>query len=173
MDGGYVITLDSQFIFSIVIQLINTCILCFILAKLLYNPVLAFLNARKERIANQMDETKKALDEAKTLKMQYELKLEDIEHERNEILESARAAASKNSQQMISQAKNEAEAIKNRAMLDIEREQEKAKDEVKKQIIQVSAAISEKFIAANISDAEQEKLVEETIKDLEGVKWLN
>lgn len=173
MENGYVITLDSQFIFSLIIQLINTCILCFLLAKLLYIPVLNFLNARKERIANQMDETKKALDEAKTLKMQYELKLEDIEHERSEILEQARAAASKNSQQIISQAKSEAETIKNRAQLDIEREQEKAKDEVRKQIIQVSTAISEKFIAANISDAEQEKLVEDTIKDLEGVTWLN
>ncbi|MBQ6554382.1 MAG: F0F1 ATP synthase subunit B [Firmicutes bacterium] len=173
MDGGYVITLDSQFVFSILVQLINTCIMCFVLAKLLYNPVLDFLNARKERIASQLTESQKALNEANTLKMQYELKLEDIEHERSEILESARSAANKNSQQIITQAKEEAEAIKNRALLDIEREREKAKDEVKKQIIQVSAAVSEKFISAKMTDAEQEKLVEDTIRDLEGVTWQN
>ncbi|MBQ8942725.1 MAG: F0F1 ATP synthase subunit B [Firmicutes bacterium] len=173
MDGGYVITLDSQFVFSIVVQLINTCIMCFILAKLLYNPVLNFLNARKERIASQIEEANKMLDEAKTLKMQYELKLEDIETERSDILETARASAIKSSQQIISQAKEEADTIKNRAMLDIEREQAKVQDEVKKQIIKVSTAMSEKFIAAKISELEQEKLVEETIRDLEGVKWLN
>lgn len=173
MDGGYVITLDSQFVFSIVVQLINTCIMCFILAKLLYNPVLNFLNARKERIASQIEEANKMLDEAKTLKMQYELKLEDIETERSDILETARASAIKSSQQIISQAKEEADTIKNRAMLDIEREQAKVQDEVKKQIIRVSTAMSEKFIAAKISELEQEKLVEETIRDLEGVKWLN
>ncbi len=172
MDG-YVITLDSQFLFNLAVQLINTCIMCFILAKLLYNPVLNFLKARKERIANQIDEAQKALNEANTLKMQYQLKLEDIDHERSEILEKARADANKNSQQIISQAKTEAETLRQRAKLDIEREQEKARDEVKKQIIQVSSAISEKFIAAKISDAEQEKLVEDTIKDLEGVKWLS
>ena len=173
MDGGYVITLDSQFVFSIVVQLINTCIMCFILAKLLYNPVLNFLNARKERIASQIEEANKMLDEAKTLKMQYELKLEDIETERSDILETARASAIKSSQQIISQAKEEADTIKNRAMLDIEREQAKVQDEVKKQIIRVSTAMSEKFIAAKISESEQEKLVEETIRDLEGVKWQN
>ena len=173
MDGGYVITLDSQFVFSIVVQLINTCIMCFILAKLLYNPVLNFLNARKERIASQIEEANKMLDEAKTLKMQYELKLEDIETERSDILETARASAIKSSQQIISQAKEEADTIKKRAMLDIEREQAKVQDEVKKQIIKVSTAMSEKFIAAKISESEQEKLVEETIRDLEGVKWQN
>lgn len=173
MDGGYVITLDSQFVFSIIVQLINTCIMCFVLAKLLYNPVLNFLNARKERIASQIDEANKMLNEAKTLKMQYELKLEDIETERANILESARAAATKNSQQIITQAKEEADTIKNRAHLDIEREQEKAKAEVKKQIIDVSTAISEKFISAKITEAEQEMLVEQTIRDLEGVKWQN
>ena len=173
MDGGYVITLDSQFVFSILVQLINTCIMCFVLAKLLYNPVLDFLNARKQRIADQLTEAQKSLNEANTLKMQYELKLEDIEHERSEILESARSAAKQNSQQIITQAKEEAEAIKNRALLDIEREREKSKDEVKKQIIQVSAAVSEKFIYAKMTDAEQEKLVEDTIRDLEGVTWQN
>jgi len=173
LDGGYVITLDSQFVFSIVVQLINTCIMCFILAKLLYNPVLNFLNARKERIASQIDEANKMLNEAKTLKMQYELKLEDIETERSDILETARASAIKSSQQIISQAKEEADTIKKRAMLDIEREQAKVQDEVKKQIIKVSTAMSEKFIAAKISESEQEKLVEETIRDLEGVKWQN
>ncbi|MBQ9519548.1 MAG: F0F1 ATP synthase subunit B [Firmicutes bacterium] len=173
MDGGYVITLDSQFVFSIIIQLVNTCIMCFILAKLLYNPVLDFLNARKERIASQIEEANKMFNEAKTLKMQYELKLEDIETERNGILEAARTSAAKNSQQIISAAREEADTIKNRARLDIERDMEKAKADVKQQIIDVSTAVSAKFISAKITEAEQEMLVEQTIKDLEGVKWQN
>jgi F-type H+-transporting ATPase subunit b len=165
--------LDKQFVIQLVIQLINTCILCFVLAKLLYKPVLNYLNARKQRISNQLDDAAKALSEANTLKEQYELKLTYIENERAEILENARTSANKNSQQILSQAKQEAETIKKRAMLDIEREQEKVKDDVKKQIIQVSSAISEKFIAAKMTDDEQEKLIEDTIKDLEGVKWLS
>lgn len=49
MDSGYVIILNQQTVIQVIIQLINTAILCFILSKLLYQPVLKFLNARKEK----------------------------------------------------------------------------------------------------------------------------
>ncbi len=170
---GYVITLDLQFLIQLGIQLINTCILCFILYKLLYKPVLGFLNARKDRIATQIDTANIKLKEADELKASYEAKLQDIEQERAGILENARAAALRNSQEILSEAKQEAENVKNRAMLDIQRAQDNAKEQVKQQIIEVSAAISQKFIASNITEAEQEKLVEDTINDLEGVQWLS
>lgn len=173
MNPGYVITLDLQFLIQIGIQLVNTCIMCFLLYKILYKPVLNFLNSRKEKIANQIDTAQQKLNEAERLKAEYEVKLMDIEQERTDILEKARADALRNGQDIISKAKQEAEDLKNRAKLDIERAQENAKDQVKQQIIQVSAAISQKFIAAKITDAEQEKLIEDTIKDLEGVQWLN
>ena len=56
-------------------------------------------------------------------------------------------------------------------MTDIKREKEKAKDEIKKQIIEVSSVMSGKFIAAKMTEEEQEKLIDETISDLEGVEW--
>ena len=58
-------------------------------------------------------------------------------------------------------------------MTDIKREEEKAKDQIKKQIIEVSTMVSGKFIAANMTEEEQQKLVDDTISDLEGVEWLN
>lgn len=169
----YVITLDQQFLIQIGIQLINTCILCFILYRLLYKPVLNFLNARKERIAAQIDSAQLRLNEAEALKADYEAKLKDIEQEKLAILENARATAVRNSNDIISQAKQEAENVKSRAMLDIQRAEDNARDQIKQQIIEVSTAISQKFISANITEAEQEKLVEDTINDLEGVQWLS
>ena len=58
-------------------------------------------------------------------------------------------------------------------MVDIQREQEKAKDEIKKQIIEVSSLMAGKFVAASIDQNEQNKLVDEVISDLEEVKWLS
>ena len=137
MDSGYVIILNQQTVIQVIIQLINTAILCFILSKLLYQPVLKFLNARKEKI-----------------------------------LQEARTTALKNSQIIISDAKTEATAIKDRANLEIERAEEKAKDDIKKQIVQVSTLMSEKFVAAKMTEDEQNKLVDETISDLEEIEWI-
>ena len=172
MDG-YVIMLDQQTLIQIAIQLVNTCILCFALSKLLYKPVTKFLNARKERVANQIDTAQNRLNEAEALKAEYEEKLKNIEVEKNTILEKARVQAKANGQQIFAEAKAEAENIHTRAMTDIKREEEKAKDEIKKQIIEVSSLVSGKFIAAKMTEEEQNKLVDDTISDLEGVKWQN
>ena len=89
------------------------------------------------------------------------------------ILGEARNRASLREQEIIAEAKAEAETLKNRAMVDIQREQEKAKDEIKKQIIEVSSIMAGKFIAETIDQKKQEKLVDEVISDLGDVKWLS
>ena len=171
MDSGYVIILNQQTVIQVIIQLINTAILCFILSKLLYQPVLKFLNARKEKISSQIDKTEADMAQAQALKKEYEEKLKNIESERTAILQEARTTALKNSQIIISDAKTEATAIKDRANLEIERA-EKAKDDIKKQIVQVSTLMSEKFVAAKMTEDEQNKLVDETISDLEEIEWI-
>lgn len=167
----YVIILNQQTIVEVLLQLANTAILCALLAWILYTPVTNFLNARKEKIANQIDTAQKQLDDANKLKAEYEDKIKNIEAEKASILDAARAQANKNSKLIISDAKSEAESIRNRAMLDIQREQEKAKDEIKNQIVEVSSLISGKFIAAKMTDEEKDKLIDDTISDLEGVQW--
>ena len=166
MDSGYVIILNQQTVIQVIIQLINTAILCFILSKLLYQPVLKFLNARKEKISSQIDKTEADMAQAQALKKEYEEKLKNIESERTAILQEARTTALKNSQIIISDAKTEATAIKDRANLEIERAEEKAKDDIKKQIVQVSTLMSE------MTEDEQNKLVDETISDLEEIEWI-
>ena len=168
MDSGYVIILNQQTVIQVIIQLINTAILCFILSKLLYQPVLKFLNARKEKISSQIDKTEADMAQAQALKKEYEEKLKNIESERTAILQEARTTALKNSQIIISDAKTEATAIKDRANLEIERAEEKAKDDIKKQIVQVSTLMSEKFVAAKMTEDEQN----ETISDLEEIEWI-
>lgn len=170
---SYILTLDKQLLYQICIQLFNTLLLCGLLAWILYKPVLNFLNNRKEKIANQLNGAAQNLSDAEALKAQYEAKLSTIEAERTEILDAARATALQNSQDIIAEAKKEAENIRNRAMTDIQREQEKAKDEIKKQIIEVSTMISGRFVAKSMTETEQNMLLDDTIKDLEGVQWLS
>ncbi len=172
MDS-FILTLDMQLLYGVIIQLISTGILCALLSYLLYIPVTQFLQKRRERIENNINEANKKLADADSLKAEYELKISEIEKEKATILEEARARAKQNEAQIIEEAKKEAEAIKNRAMLDIQREQDKAKEEVRLQIIEVSSLVASKFISQNINEAEQNKLVDQVIADLGEVKWQN
>jgi len=155
------------------IQLFNTLILCLGLGFILYKPVINFLSARKEKIASQLSNAEIKLADANKLKAEYEQKLKSIEAERNQILDNARSRAKENEKQIITEAKKEAETLKNRAMLDIQREQEKAKDDIKNQIIDISSAMAEIFISKSIDKNEQNKLIEEVISDLGEIKWLS
>lgn len=172
MDG-FILGLDADMLKDLAFQLLNTAILCAVLSYLLYKPVKGFLAARRERIEGQINDAEKKLDDAGKMKAMYEKKLREIEKEKEQILADARNRAVLREQEIIAEAKEEAETLKNRAMVDIQREQEKAKDEIKKQIIEVSSIMAGKLIAEAIDSKKQEALVDEVISDLEGVKWLS
>ncbi len=172
MDPNYVIILDQQTLIQVGIQLVNTLILCFALYKILYKPVLAFLNQRKQTIADNISNAETKLSQAEELKSQYEQKLSEIEQERAEILEKARLEAKAQGEKIIDEANEEASTLKKRAETDIKRDKEKAKDEIKNQIIEVSSLLSGKFIAAKITKEEQDKLVDSAIDALEDAQWI-
>lgn len=169
--GGYILTLDATLLQGIIFQIIATIILCIILGKLLYKPTLEFLEKRRKGIEENINEASEKLSQADALKFEYELKLKEIEKEKDTILSEARARAKNLEAQIIEEAKQEAQTIKNRAMLDIEREQEKAKEEIRLQIIEVSSLVASKFISKNIDESEQNALVDKVIADLGEVKW--
>ncbi len=172
MDS-FILTLDSQLLYGVIIQLISTSILVAILNNFLYTPVSEFLQKRKDRVEGSIKEANEKLTAADTLKHEYEIKLAEIEKERTSILEDARAQAKRNEAQIIEQAKTEANNIKSRATSEIEREQEKAKEDIKLQIIEVSSLVASKFIQEKINEQEQSKLIDQVIADLGDAKWQN
>lgn len=170
---SYILTLDKQLLYGIGFQLIATIVLCAILSFILYKPILNFLNKRKERIETQVNEANKKMFDVETLKTNYEEKLKEINEKSNSILDEVRSRAKRDEAEIIANAKREAEAIKQRANLDIKREKEKAKDEIRTQIIEVSSIIASKLVSKTIDESEQNKLVNDVIKDLGEIKWQN
>ena len=164
---------DAQMLFSWGIQLINTGVLVFLLSKILYEPVTKFLDSRTKRIQDTINNAENSFAEASKMKSLYEEKLKGIETERVNILEEANKRAKEMESSIIAVAKTEASNIKSRAMNDIELEKEKAFNDMRAQIIDISSIIAEKYIVQNIDEATQNKLLDEVISDLGDATWLN
>ena len=130
--GGSLLSFDKQFLFSLIIQLINTLILFFVLGKLLFKPLTNFMEKRSERIKEQIDFAKSEEEKALKLKEEYEAKLQKIQEEADAILKEAREKALRKEDSIIEEARKESEIIRNRALADIEREKAKVQDEMKK-----------------------------------------
>ncbi len=164
---------DPPMLVHIGMMLLNTGVLCFVLAYFLYIPAKNFLRKRAERIQSQLETAENDYRTADELKAKYENMIKGIDNERVEILETARKHAQLQEQQIIAKAKEEAEIIKNRAMQDIKLEQDKARDDVKKQMVEISAIMAAKYISTSIDNKTQNQLLDSAIKELGDVQWLN
>ncbi|NLK21821.1 MAG: F0F1 ATP synthase subunit B [Epulopiscium sp.] len=169
--GGSFLEFGKQFLFSAGGQLINTLILFFILSKLLFKPLSDFMEKRTERIKEQVENAKAEEEKALKLKVEYETKLKEIQQEADNILKEARQKALQKETGILEEARKESEIIRNRALIEIEREKAKVKDEVRKQIIEVSSLMAGKFVASSIDDIKHRDLVEEAISKMGDVSW--
>jgi len=168
---GRVIGFDLQTVISIAISLFSVAVLAFILSKLLYNPVRNYMSARSERIRSQLEGVNKQEQSINALKAEYERKIKDIEIEKEEILQAVRKVASENSNRILDEAKAEADSIRAHASDAIELERERTKDEMKRAIIEISTAMTEKLITISVDKELQERLFAETMAELEEVRW--
>lgn len=165
--------LDLQTLVQIVLILINVGFLAFILSKLLYKPVLQILHDRRAGILASVQAAEKDKAEALKLKSQYEQMMKDIEQEKYDILDAARKQAAERSREQMAEAKSEADAVKSRALKEIELEQERAKSEMKQAVIDISSSMASKFLVRNMDEAAHEQLYNETMAELEEIAWHN
>ena len=71
------------------------------------------------------------------------------------------------------QAKEEAARIIERANKEAELEKQKAADDVKQQIVAVSAMIASKLIAKSIDESESNAIIEQTLNEMGENTWRN
>lgn len=170
---GRLFGLDQQTLIQIGIQLFNACVLAVALSLILYKPVRDFLQKRRDNIKARLDRAEEDMAKAQKLITQYEAKLWHIDRERMEILTDARKQASEKSKQIIEEAKEEAETIKERAAAEIENERENIKEDLKLYIIEVAAGMAGKYVAHTIDQDTRDRLLAETLRELEEATWLN
>lgn len=165
--------LDWQLLADSVLMIIAIFFLFLLMSYLLFNPARKMLNSRKEKIQNELETAKHAMESAQGLKSQYEAKLQNADKDAEEILSDARRRALANENQIVAQAKEEAARILERARVEAELEKQKMSDDVKKEIVSVASLMAGKLVAASMDTAVQSQLIDETLKEMGDKTWLN
>ena len=173
IPGGRIFALDQQMFISVGIQLFNACILAAALSFILYRPVSNFIRKRADRVRAQLSHAEEDMSRASELRTRYEKKLEDIELERTEILESARRLAAEKSRRMLDEVEKEAVAVRARVAADIQKERERVNEEMKLYVIELSSIMAGKFLTAAIDSDTQDRLFAEAVAELENAAWRN
>jgi len=148
-------------------NLFNFLLTVVLLTWLLWKPVKKILQARADRIENEMNDAAVSKATAAELKASYEQKVREIEKERAEILDEARKLANESRERLLDAAKAEALEVKERASRDIATELEQIKGAVHQSIIDISTDMAAKLIAATVDKAAHDRLFSEALTELE------
>ena len=170
---GRLISFDVQFLSDAAITGFAVLFLFFILSYLLFNPAKNMLKKRRERVAGDLESARKAKAEAEELKAEYEKKLASFQKQADAILEDARKRAKDRENEIIEEAKAEAMRITARANNEIELAKKKAMEEVKSNIVDVASIIAGKAVNSVMNIEVQDRLVDETLKEIGDGTWQN
>ena len=147
--------------------IITFLLLFFVLAKFAWKPLLHALQEREDQIKSSLDDAEKAKEELDKITLKSEAITDKAREEAKVILSEARASSEKIKQEMVSKAIEKADKIRVEVENEIKVEKDKAIDEIKTKVVELTFAISEKIIKKNISSKENQNLIEESLKRLD------
>jgi F-type H+-transporting ATPase subunit b len=147
--------------------IITFVVLFLILAKFAWKPLLNALKEREDQIKLALQNAAQAEEELGKLTLKSEVITNKAREEANVILSEARETSEKIKQDMLSKATKEANKIRIEAETKIKVEKDRAVDEIKTKIVDLTIAISEKIIKKNLSSKENQKLIKDSLERLE------
>lgn len=143
-------------------------ILLFVLWKFAWGPIMKAVSAREDMIHNALDAAEKAREEMKVLQADNEIILRKAREERDKILRDARVAYERMMSEAKEKSQSESDAMVRRARELIEREKVHAITEVKREVARLAIEVASRVVSETLkSDAEQQKLIERYLKEIE------
>ncbi|MEF9969621.1 MAG: F0F1 ATP synthase subunit B [Ruthenibacterium sp.] len=132
----------------------------------LFKPVQAILAKRQESIQTQYTEAEKAEESAKAMQVEYEARLANAKAEATDIVKTATTRATMRGEELVSAARNEANALKVKADADIASERKRAAGELKNDISSLALGIAGKVVEKEIDPATHRALIDEFIQQV-------
>jgi len=147
-------------------QIISFCIVCALLYRFAYRPVLAMLNERRQRIAESLANAEKIKAElARTEGKQREM-LEQAGDQAAELIEEARAAAARVQEQETKKAIAAAKQIVASASEAAKREHDCMLAELKREVARLVVETTAAVVGKVLTPEDQRRLAEEAARQL-------
>ena len=148
-------------------QILNFLILVAILRALCYKPVVRMIKAREDKIAESLAKADSDVAEAESLKKSYQAQLAEAREKAQAIVDKAEKVAASNRETSLQDTKREIEQMKKAAQAEIQRDRERAADQLKKEIVALSLLAAGKVVEKNMEASENEALVGDFIDKLD------
>lgn len=149
-------------------RIVNFAILAIVLIVFLRKPLRDYLKQRKELIERSIKEAQEAKELAQKALREVEERLKLKDKEVEEILESARNSGERERDRLIEEGEKLKDKILEQAKINIDFEVKRAKQAIKEEAADAALKLAEEKIKAKITKDDQERLLKESLKLIEG-----
>jgi F-type H+-transporting ATPase subunit b len=164
MDNPLVQPDPGLFIWTIITFLV----LLSVLAKFAWRPLLQALDSRQESIRKSLDDAQKAKQELERLHTESVEIIRQARAEGEAIVGRSRTEAERLREETKQKARSEADVIVKNAQREIQLETGRALQQIRREAVDLSVMIASKLIQRNLTREDNERLIEEALKQVEG-----
>ena len=141
-------------------------LLIFLVKKFAWGNITSILDARAEKITNDIDQAEAARKKAEELAAKREEELAGSRQEATTILETAKETAEKNKAHILSEANQEALRLKEKAQLEISQNKEEAMNSIKGDVADLTVNLAGKLLSQQLDSEGHRQLVDRYLNEL-------
>jgi F-type H+-transporting ATPase subunit b len=147
-------------------SLVTFVVYIIVLKKAAWGPLIQGLDARENRMKQQLADAEAARVKAEVMLAEHAKKLDKVQDEVKEILAEARRDAEHTKQDIVATANKEAEATRRRAVEDIERARDVAMKELFDFVSTNVIGATEHVLGRALSNDDQQRLVQDALSQM-------
>ena len=147
--------------------IVTFLVLLTLLAKFAWGPLLRSLEARQHTIRQSLADAEKARQELERLNQESGAIIRQARLDAEAIVGASRADAERLRGEMREKARSEAEGIMKTAERQIHLETARAVEQIRREAADLSVAIASKIIQRNITKEDNERLIDDALKQMQ------
>ncbi len=151
-------------------QVVTFIILLVILRFVAYKPIMRMLDERSKRVKESMEQAEAVKEQSSRAEEEVKKQLEAASREGQERITRAVKAGEEVKQKAQADARQEAEALINRARGEIQQERDDAITEVRREFADLTVLAAGKVIESSLDKEKHRKLIEKVLEESPALK---
>ncbi|MBX9790086.1 MAG: F0F1 ATP synthase subunit delta [Pirellulales bacterium] len=156
-------------IWTFLFEIVNFVVLAYVLHRLLYRPLRAAIDQRREAIAHTQDEAESARAAATALQLQLQSQLSEIEQERQDAIQQTRELAETERQKLIADGEKTIVRRQEEARLAIDLQRDEALRSLRSELNAAAAELAARLLTEATGGTLQQQLVKRLVETLSHV----
>ncbi|WP_340121202.1 hypothetical protein [Methylobacter svalbardensis] len=152
--------------FTVGAQMINFLILIWLLKKFLYRPIIKAMASREQGLVDRLQSVEIQMSEAEQLKKQYEVSLQQLDSDKNNILAEARLQAETDRTLQLQSLNDELQQEKKRFDEEMYQQQQELGGVINRVIAEKALQLGGKILSGLADQSLEQQIVEHFLQNL-------